>query len=105
MNIIVIKIHLELPDLDKEDLWKKTIYTWADERFESGYTVYETEGAWNGAKGRGFTIERYDQNLKLTEDRGFIKSLKELGKKLKQEEILLTTYTAESESVKMNYED
>ncbi len=99
MNIIVIKVHLELPETENKGEWKKKIYGWADKYFKTGYTVYETEGVWKGNKGAGFTIERYEDNLSLPKDPEFRAELGELARVLKQDSIMLTIFMADSEII------
>ncbi|EEZ93017.1 MAG: hypothetical protein BJBARM4_0408 [Candidatus Parvarchaeum acidiphilum ARMAN-4] len=101
MKTLVIKIHFEMDrNTKKESASLHKIYKWADEIFKSGYTIYKTKGVWNGKATDSFTIERYEKNLKLAEDKNFIKKLKRLKEELKQEEIIITKFIADMDIIK-----
>lgn len=101
MKILVIKIHFEMDrDTRRESLALHRIYKWADEIFKSGYTVYKTKGVWNGKATDSFTIERYDKNLKLAEDKNFLKEVRKLKEGLNQEEIIITKFIADMNIIK-----
>ena len=104
MKTLVIKIHIETPENAEEEAEAlEQIYKWADENFPSGYTVYKTNGVWEGKTRQSFAIEKYENDLGLAQDEKFIESIKVLGKKLKQKEVLITYFVAESKSIETGY--
>ncbi len=101
MKILVIKIHFEMNrDVKRESAALRIIYEWANKIFPSGYTVYKTKGVWNGKAGDSFTIERYEKDITLAKNKQFLKKVKILAKNLKQEEIIVTSFTANMTVVK-----
>jgi len=101
MKILVVKIHFEMDrNIKMENAALHLIYKWADKVFPSGYTIYRTKGVWHGKARDSFTIERYDENLKLAKDEKFLKEIKKLAKTIKQKEIIVTSFIADMTIIK-----
>ncbi len=102
MKVLDIKIHFEMHKTFKnEKAALKIIRGWADEVFPSGYTIYLTKGIWKGKSSDSFTIERYDTRLNLLRDKSFLKKVKILANKLKQEEIIVNAFKTDLETIKI----
>ncbi len=102
MKTLALKLHFEIDNSIKGNKHAiKIIKLWADSVFKSGYTVYITKGIWKGKVSNSFTVERYDKNLKLINDRKFLEKVRELAEMLKQKEIIITAYKTDIKTVKL----